>query len=672
MQDIISVLWPRLLPDLRREFRFRLSFGPEEADISRVHIVAVPSITATAWPQARVVDLSYSTETAKTAAGRFLAGQLNGDVPGFLTALSIKCTSFQRLELCCHALEMSRVEEDFNKTLAALRLVGSLQPDPTKAKVIKASLLDRVSDHPGPKGVRDFLALRNLDLAPFLERSNFLHKLTARFHCLFESIPSSDVLLPIVESAFEPGQSTEDWQQACRNALSRLTVIGAEALAPLVWMTLSMAPGLGRLLLAQVAGVTSMDDAMSACAEDVQIEASTGLSDDLIAAGLVQSEATILISSFDGNLTEALYEACERDLKRFGDHAIRHILGLMEPIELVRASLAVDNPIATSAAAAAVVSEPTILEGHSIRDPRLQAIWAEALKSDSGAWQIRHDIQDLRSEVFDCVLAGTLNSGLITCLVSSPLTNALDYPRRGRIWSMLPDTCREELLYSTAEAWVRSLPNRVAEAAYITPEHELALALASPKMREHMTGALQRLTFKDVHDVFSGNPNLPEALLTEVFPTIYQPDKPPPIEEIKRSAELVASRDWGDLTRDLMHRYGVTAELREFFQICATHLGLWDQIQHRIRQPTQTELYKVLVETACQLYPSGPMDSEIWTRAGGNPAKLDDSGTGQQRWEAAMRKVRFGNKVRAADLISTMREDYPLNERLTYLEQKCR
>ena len=167
LQDIISVLWPRLLPDLRREFRFRLSFGPEEADISRVHIVAVPSITATAWPQARVVDLSYSTETAKTAAGRFLAGQLNGDVPGFLTALSIKCTSFQRLELCCHALEMSRVEEDFNKTLAALRLVGSLQPDPTKAKVIKASLLDRVSDHPGPKGVRDFLALRNLDPRSF-------------------------------------------------------------------------------------------------------------------------------------------------------------------------------------------------------------------------------------------------------------------------------------------------------------------------------------------------------------------------------------------------------------------------------------------------------------------------------------------------------------------------
>ena len=672
LQGVISVLWPRLLPELRREFRFRLSFGPEEADISRMHIVAVPSITATGWPQTRVVDLSSSTKTAKTAAGRFLVGQLNGDVPGFLAGLSIKCTSFQRLELCCRVLEMSGVEADFSKILAALRLVGSLQPDPSKAKVIKTSLLDRVSDHPGPKSLRDFLALRNLDLTPFSERSNFLHKLKAHFHCLFESNPGPDVLLPVVESTFEPGQATEDWQQACRNALSGLTVIGANALAPLVWMTLSVAPGLGRQFLAQVARVTSMDDAMATHTEDVQLEASTSLSDDLIATGLVQSEATILISSLDGNLTKALSEACERDLKRFGNHAIKHILGLMEPTELVSVSLAVDNPIVTSAAAAAVVSEPTILEGHSIGDPRFQAIWAEALKNDSGVWQIKHNIQDLRGDVFDCVLAGTLNSGLIKCLASSPLANVLDYPRRGKVWSMLPDTCRAEFLHSTAKAWVRSLPSRVSEPAYVAPEHELALALAVPIMRENMTSALQRLTFKDVHDVFWGNPNLPEALLAEVFPTIYQPDRPPPIEEVKRSARLVESRGWGDLTRYLLHRYGVTAELREFFQLCATHLRLWDQVRHGIKQPSQTDFHNMLVETACQLYPSGPMDSEIWTRAGGNSAKLDVSGTGQQQWEVAMRKVRYGNKVRGSDLISKMREDYPLNERLTYLEQKCR
>ena len=79
----------------------------------------------------------------------------------------------------------------------------------------------------------------------------------------------------------------------------------------------------------------------------------------------------------------------------------------------------------------------------------------------------------------------------------------------------------------------------------------------------------------------------------------------------------------------------------------------------------------MLVETACDLYPSGPMDSEIWARAGGDASKLDTSGTGQQQWQAAIRKARIGSKVRTGDLIAAMREDYPLNDHLAYLQKDC-
>ena len=40
LEGVISALWPRLLPGLRREMRFRLSFEPEESDIAKVHIVS--------------------------------------------------------------------------------------------------------------------------------------------------------------------------------------------------------------------------------------------------------------------------------------------------------------------------------------------------------------------------------------------------------------------------------------------------------------------------------------------------------------------------------------------------------------------------------------------------------------------------------------------------------
>ena len=671
LEEVIGRLWPRLLPAMRSALRFRLSFEPEEADVFNVNIVAVPSITATRWPASRVVDIGHPSEIASTATGRFITGELNGGLPEFLADLSIHCTSFQTLELCCRALEMSHVEGDFGKMLTALRLIGSLQPDSSKGRSIKDTMLASLATRPGPSSAPDFLALRNFNFAPFPHGTAFLEKITVQFNYFFESDPGVDALLPIAQSAFDPAQSTEDWQLACRGALSELTTIGASSVAPLVWTTLCKHPHLGRWLLSQVASVTSMDKAMTACVDDVDVLPSTRLSDDLIAEKFFLAEAALLVRRFDYDLTKALKEACERDRKRFGDRAVEHVLEQMEPSELLSTILVVDDPLVTSAAAAAIVSEPGLLGAHSLEEPRIQRIWAEALNRDKEAWQIRRNTEALRKEIFDYLLAGTLDPALVTAVASSPLGNALDYPRRAEIWCTLPNSCRDTFLSTTASAWIRSLSGRVSEAAYIVPEPELAMTLVSPMMREDMTEALQRLSFKEVLDVFAGNPGLPESLFSLIFGSLYQPDESLSTDEVERTARFVASRDWCSFTRNLMDRYGVTHRLRHYFQICANHLGIWDRVQHGISKPSRTELYNLLVETACDLYPSGPMDSEIWALAGGNTSKLDVSGTGQLQWEAAIRKVRYGSKVRTGDLIAAMRGDYPLNNRLAYLEKEC-
>ena len=672
LEGVISALWPRLLPGMRREMRFRLSLGPEESDIAKVHIVAVPPVTVTRWPVARVIDLKHGPELPKTAAGRFLSSEFKGDLSAFLAELSIDCRTFETLGLASRALEISKAEPAFETTLAALRLIGSLQPDPGKGATVKASLLRQLANHPGPSSVQEFLALRNLDLAPFPEKCTFLDKITERFERLFETDPGADALSPIAQSAFDPSQAAEDWQNACRAALGRLSAAGALSVAPLVWMMLSKSPEVGRFLLEQVAGVESMDRAMAACLDETRQSNNSDLSDALIAAGFVQAETATLINRHDGELTEALKEACERDRDRYGDGAVEHILGLMKPAGLVTAALAVDDQIVTSAAAAAVASAPKLLAELSLRKPQVQKVWIEALKREDGAWRIRPNVGALRNEVFDSLLGDELASDLLEHLVSSPLGNVLDYPRRADVWRALPDRCRDVCLASTAEAWARLLPESISQADYLDPEHELAIALASPKMLQEMKAALERLAFEDVLNVFTGNVQLPDVLFTEVFATFYRSNRHPSGEELDRAARLVATRDWRHLTHNLLRGYGLTDDLRGFFHICADHLDLWDQVWHGISRPSTSELHDLFVETACELYPSGPMDGEIWARAGGNPSQLDVSGTGKRQWDAAIRKIRNGNQVRAPSLIAAMRGDYPLNNRLDYLAKEYR
>ena len=672
LEGIISALWPRLLPGMRREMRFRLSFGPEEGDIAKIHIVAVPWVTVTRWPIARVVDLKHESEMPRTAAGRFLSGEFKGDLNAFLAELSIDCGTFETLDLAARALEISKIEPRFEKTLAALRLIGSLQPDPGKGATVKASLLGQLANRPGPSSVQEFLSLRNFDLAPFPEKCAFLDRITDRFDHLFETRIGVEALSPVVQSAFDPSQAVEDWRNACRAALGRLSTVGALSVAPLVWMMLAKRPEIGRPLLEQVADVESMDQTMAACLDEMRPSNDADLSDALIAVGFVQAETATLINRHDEELVEALKEACERDRDRYGDSAVEHILGLMAPVKLVTAALAIDDQIVMSAAAAAVASTPLLLDKLSLRQPRVQKVWIEALKREDAAWRIRPNVVSLRNEVFDSFLGGGLALDLLELLVSSTLVNILDYPQRAEVWQALPDHCRNVCLSSTAKAWVESLTDRVSQAEYLDPEPELAIALALPKMLQEMKSALERLAFEDVLNVFTGNAQLLETLWDEVFAIFYQPNRHPSREELDRAARLVASRGWCNFTRSLLKRYGLTDDLRGFFHTCADHLDLWDRVRHRIGRPSRGELHDLFVETACELYPSGPMDGEIWVRAEGDPSQLDISGTGKQQWDMAMRKIRNGNQVCASSLITAMRDDYPWNNRLDYLAKEYR
>ena len=62
------------------------------------------------------------------------------------------------------------------------------------------------------------------------------------------------------------------------------------------------------------------------------------------------------------------------------------------------------------------------------------------------------------------------------------------------------------------------------------------------------------------------------------------------------------------------------------------------------------------------LYPAGPMDQEIWARAGGDLSRLRLSDTGRANWFAALRTLRLGGGgvgIRMESLIEAALEDYP-------------
>ena len=670
LEPAIASLWPRLLPSLRRHFRFRLSFGPEELNAARLHVAAVPGQTVTRWPPDRVLDLESRLETPNTPAGRYLHGDSEPELVSFLDDLAIVCDTFEDLSLASRALQLFRLKPAFDSTLAAVRLIGSLQPDPGKGASIKRTSLERLGTQPGPRTVEQFLALRNLDLAPFHGRRAFLDNLVPHFQALFESSQDPGVLLAVATSAFHASQSTDGWRHAFENALSGLSSKGANATAPLVWQVLSAQPVLGEFLLRKIQNVPSMDRALAeSFCQPIGMDPQT-LSEALVGFRFVLAESEVLIHRHDGVLLAALHDACDRDRHRYGDTAVNHIIGRLSPTERVSAALNIGDPLVASAASAAVAADPHLLAELPLGDARVQEIWSQALKLDRKAWRVALNTGALRERVFSGLVDGEMSPSLIQTLVDTPLGNLLDYSRRADIWAVIPTPSKSICLRATATAWIRSLPDRAGNPGYLEPERQLATAIASLALLPDLEHAILDLGFDDVLTMFAANPDLPATLFGQALNAFCASVTDSSKEHARRAARLVAARDWSQLTREVWRNHANAPNLRVFFEICADHLDYWDRILHGIDRPTREDLHRLLVDVVCELYPRGPMDAEIWTRAGGSPSKLDILGSGEQQWSAAVQKIRYGDRITASDLIAKMLEDYPRNDKLQYLAGK--
>lgn len=77
-----------------------------------------------------------------------------------------------------------------------------------------------------------------------------------------------------------------------------------------------------------------------------------------------------------------------------------------------------------------------------------------------------------------------------------------------------------------------------------------------------------------------------------------------------------------------------------------------------------SELEHCLVE----LYPTGPRDQELWSRAGGDLSRIQLYGSGQATWHSALRTLKQGGggrNISIDSLVAAAMEDFPKHQQLT-------
>jgi adenosylhomocysteine nucleosidase len=87
-------------------------------------------------------------------------------------------------------------------------------------------------------------------------------------------------------------------------------------------------------------------------------------------------------------------------------------------------------------------------------------------------------------------------------------------------------------------------------------------------------------------------------------------------------------------------------------------------------RPIRNENWETATKLCASLYPLGPTQGEIWSRAGGDLAALDLGQSGKANWHSALWRLRNGGggqNITLTTLVASMIEDFPNNFELSEL-----
>jgi len=85
---------------------------------------------------------------------------------------------------------------------------------------------------------------------------------------------------------------------------------------------------------------------------------------------------------------------------------------------------------------------------------------------------------------------------------------------------------------------------------------------------------------------------------------------------------------------------------------------------------TDDNWWRTAEDVASELYPLGPTDAEVWSRAGGDLSRLKAGLSGRASWHAALRFLRLGGggSISIDSLLAVMQDDYPNHLELAKLQ----
>ena len=663
--DLVVALWARLLPEMRQIFAFRLSFDPRDLveDLTPA-LVCTPHATIGRWTGYRVIGSGVFQEPTSLASAVLSGWGSAAPLLEFMREIGAEPATFTDLRLLDQACRFSMEEPTLERCLGAVRLLGKLSPDSKVGCGRKDILVQRLREVVSEASAEQILLMRNLQLSAFPSPDRVWQTLeTWAAESTYPRNQDRHMLLALKDATSDG--AVAEWRVALLEGLAAAARACKPHFADAFWRWIQVFPSVVDAALHHVMAERDVERSVAAAAPyNIAEDAAKTLLALARRRGWLRVHGAV--SSVMFHPLDSIRQQIAVDIDLSFIEGVRLSLRNTKPEDVLNCALQIGDPRAISLAGDAAAKHPNLLAGVDFTGVSAQAVWREALVIDSDSWQGPGSPEAEFHAVLDCLLdGGGADSSLIDRLSLTPIADLGSYPRRAETWQHVKGVTLGNLLAATTKGWLG-----LAADGHVPfrPEDELQSAiLATEKLEPVLNGlipdslgtavrivsALDRYDenrfMRLIHDVIAGSPSL----------------SVPDAEGIGR---LVLNRQWEATAESMAEQYrSGRQDLKPALRACCDLLSLWTRFFLDLTPFSEGEKWEALEDLATELYPGGPNEQGVWERAGGNDADLLLHENGRTQWREALRNVRRGAGVRSIDILNSMNEDFPNNERILRL-----
>ena len=670
--NLMVSLWGMLWPALRLRFAFRLTFSPRDLELDdRLSVALSPPQLVSRWGAYQVIQ-DVTSSHATSLASELLRGAASAEpLRQFMQDIAlVDVDSFKKLRLLTYAYEHSRAgERKLERVSSAIRIIGEqIAPSPNIGVNLKANLLTEfVATFESELTPESLFLLRNLKMDAFPSKK-VLWEAVSSWVAHQEFSPNQDEgILDNLREAFSSPHRGTDWSRA----------VIAGVLFALENPNQFMYRAIWRWLEKDLPCATNIIEATGTKVPEFETELAKAVPKALSKEA---SEAALMIARQHSwwvlhgaalACSVSPQEAVKRQLQV--DKSVSDNSGVLEALkhasdqETLSAALEFDDSRLIAIAVEIVVKTPALLADHDLKQPSTQRLWARALEIDSEAWKVSTPPWVAVFEFMDAqVENGCNNLNLVGLLSSTPAADLCRYPDRAKVWTCIPDPLvRERYLVATSSSWLELASSGTPP---FVPDPVLQRSILGARL-ESLLSALSAAQFADSIAIVQALPSMQEDIAVRWIEGLCR--KTHAINQSDASALgiLIRSRKWKRVLSVLVRecKDGHSA-LKHALVECYDLLPIWDTFRFQLKPISDTDVWKALTDAAIELYPQGPDQGALWERAEGKNSDLEQVGSGAERWQSAIRKMKYGNRAKPHRLLEEMLIDYRHNDKLNWLD----